>query len=92
MTQTLSIHQLASILPPNRISQSGTSSQSTISTASAASLDNTKRSTARKEGNFTFKHGQRHHSYDSEKAPYPLCYDRPVLELLVVIERSELGD
>lgn len=29
------------------------------------------------------KHGQRHHSYDPEKAPYPVSYDRHVLELCV---------
>lgn len=34
-----------------------------------------------KEGQFVYKHGRRHHSYDSEKAPYPLSYDRQVLEL-----------
>lgn len=30
---------------------------------------------------FQYKYGQRHHSYDSEKAPYPLSYDKHVLEL-----------
>ncbi|KAF4622885.1 hypothetical protein D9613_002243 [Agrocybe pediades] len=30
---------------------------------------------------FHYKHGQKHHSYDSEKAPYPLSYDKNVLEL-----------
>ncbi|KAF8899036.1 hypothetical protein BD779DRAFT_1486712 [Infundibulicybe gibba] len=34
-----------------------------------------------KEAQFVYKHGQRLHSYDSEKAPYPLSYDRDVLEL-----------
>ena len=29
-----------------------------------------------KEDNFTIKHGSRHHSYDPEKAPYPLSYDK----------------
>jgi len=41
------------------------------------------RRSLRKEGNFIVTHGQRHHSYDSEKAPYPLSYDRSILELLV---------
>ncbi|RDB29007.1 Demethylmenaquinone methyltransferase [Hypsizygus marmoreus] len=34
-----------------------------------------------KEGQFIYKHGHRHHSYDNEKAPYPLSYDRDVLEI-----------
>ncbi|KAF5385090.1 hypothetical protein D9615_001276 [Tricholomella constricta] len=34
-----------------------------------------------KEGQFLYKHGHRHHSYDSEKAPYPLSYDRHILEI-----------
>ncbi|KAF8078906.1 hypothetical protein FPV67DRAFT_1466813 [Lyophyllum atratum] len=34
-----------------------------------------------KEGQFLYKHGHRHHSYDNEKAPYPLSYDRHVLEI-----------
>ncbi|PFH49806.1 hypothetical protein AMATHDRAFT_62438 [Amanita thiersii Skay4041] len=34
-----------------------------------------------KEGQFVYKHGKRHHSYDNEKAPYPLSYDRNVLEI-----------
>ncbi|KDQ63259.1 hypothetical protein JAAARDRAFT_29278 [Jaapia argillacea MUCL 33604] len=34
-----------------------------------------------KENQFTYKYGKRHHSYDPEKAPYPLCYDKEVIEL-----------
>ncbi|KII93159.1 hypothetical protein PLICRDRAFT_99692 [Plicaturopsis crispa FD-325 SS-3] len=30
---------------------------------------------------FALKHGARHHAFDSEKAPYPMSYDRHVLEL-----------
>lgn len=30
---------------------------------------------------FLNKHGHRHHSFDPDKAPYPLSYDRQVLEL-----------
>lgn len=33
---------------------------------------------------FHYKYGQRLHSYDNEKAPYPLSYDRHVLEMYVV--------
>ncbi|TFK77381.1 S-adenosyl-L-methionine-dependent methyltransferase [Pluteus cervinus] len=40
-----------------------------------------KRQPRHKEGQFIFKHGQRHHAFDNEKAPYPLSYDRQVLEL-----------
>ncbi|KDR85476.1 hypothetical protein GALMADRAFT_234363 [Galerina marginata CBS 339.88] len=42
-------------------------------------LTENKRSMRRKD--FQYKYGQRHHSYDNEKAPYPLSYDRHVLEL-----------
>ncbi|KAJ7492468.1 S-adenosyl-L-methionine-dependent methyltransferase [Mycena latifolia] len=34
-----------------------------------------------RKGQFELKHGQRHHTYDREKAPYPLAYSRHVLEL-----------
>ncbi|KAJ7706019.1 hypothetical protein B0H17DRAFT_1035287 [Mycena rosella] len=34
-----------------------------------------------RKGQFEFKHGQRHHTYDREKAPYPLAYSKHVLEL-----------
>ncbi|KAJ7161421.1 hypothetical protein C8R43DRAFT_992828 [Mycena crocata] len=33
-----------------------------------------------RKGQFEYKHGQRHHTYDREKAPYPLAYSRHVLE------------
>ncbi|KAF8640972.1 hypothetical protein AX17_000618 [Amanita inopinata Kibby_2008] len=33
------------------------------------------------KGQFIYKNGQRHHSYEGEKAPYPLSYDKNVLEL-----------
>lgn len=35
-----------------------------------------KRMRGPREDNFTIKHGSRHHSYDPEKAPYPLSYDK----------------
>ncbi|TFK99684.1 hypothetical protein BDV98DRAFT_570686 [Pterulicium gracile] len=34
-----------------------------------------------RSGKFTSKHGHRHHLYDSEKAPYPVSFDKHVLEL-----------
>jgi hypothetical protein len=34
-----------------------------------------------KENQFTDKGGHRHHSYETEKAPYPLSYDKDFLEL-----------
>ncbi|KAH9486492.1 Demethylmenaquinone methyltransferase [Psilocybe cubensis] len=55
-------------------------SYSTTSTSYSNGNNNEgKRYKRRKD--FQYKHGQRHHSYDSEKAPYPLSYDRKVLEL-----------
>ncbi|KAG5728954.1 Menaquinone biosynthesis methyltransferase ubiE [Termitomyces sp. T112] len=35
----------------------------------------------RLKGQFQYKHGHRHHSFDNEKAPYPLSYDRYILEI-----------
>jgi hypothetical protein len=81
MAQALTVHHLSSLISSGRVSQPGTTNGSQ-SAASAPGFE-TRRSTARKEGHFVYKHGQRHHSYDSEKAPYPLCYDRSVLDLLV---------
>jgi hypothetical protein len=57
--------------------------QSTV-TLTSSSFDG-KRQPRLKESQFVFKHGQRHHCYDPEKAPYPLSYDRHVLELYVCI-------
>lgn len=91
MTQTLAVHHLSSLTPPSKISQSGTSSHSAYSTASSSTID-TKRTTTRKDEHFTYKHGQRHHSYDREKAPYPLSYDRSILELYVLPPKSPLLD
>ncbi|KAJ7446496.1 hypothetical protein B0H11DRAFT_2084990 [Mycena galericulata] len=34
-----------------------------------------------RKGQFENKHGQRHHTYDREKAPYPIAYSKHVLEL-----------
>ncbi|KAJ7925937.1 S-adenosyl-L-methionine-dependent methyltransferase [Mycena leptocephala] len=34
-----------------------------------------------RKGQFEYKHGQRQHTYDREKAPYPLAYSKHVLEL-----------
>ena len=41
-----------------------------------------------KRKDFQYKHGQRHHSYDKEKAPYPLSYDKQVLEMCVHLSSS----
>lgn len=40
-----------------------------------------KRPSRLKETQFQVKYGHKHHSYDPEKAPYPVSYDRHVLEL-----------
>ncbi|ESK90917.1 S-adenosyl-L-methionine-dependent methyltransferase [Moniliophthora roreri MCA 2997] len=54
----------------------------TSTTAKSFSLDNGgRRATRLKETQFVKKHGQRLHIESTEKAPYPLSYDRYVLEL-----------
>ena len=55
------------------------------STTTLSSSFDGKRLPRLKESQFLLKHGQRHHSYDPEKAPYPLSYDRHVLELYVYL-------
>ncbi|ETW87004.1 hypothetical protein HETIRDRAFT_59014, partial [Heterobasidion irregulare TC 32-1] len=37
-----------------------------------------------KENQFTYKNGRKHHAYGSEKAPYPLSYDREVVDVDVI--------
>ncbi|KAI5835965.1 hypothetical protein K523DRAFT_343927 [Schizophyllum commune Tattone D] len=48
-----------------------------------------------KGAQFINKHGQPHHAYDPEKAPYPVSYDRSVLELealdLALIKHLKAG-
>ncbi|KAG2149593.1 hypothetical protein BD769DRAFT_344875 [Suillus cothurnatus] len=51
------------------------------STATTMTLDSTSGRRVPRNRDFLNKHGHRHHSYDPEKAPYPLSYDRQVLEL-----------
>lgn len=51
------------------------------STATTMALDSTSGRRVPRNRDFLNKHGHRHHSYDPEKAPYPLSYDRQVLEL-----------
>jgi hypothetical protein len=34
----------------------------------------------RKENQFVDKHGRKHHNYPPGKAPYPISYDRDVLD------------
>ncbi|KAG1754879.1 uncharacterized protein EDB91DRAFT_1233702 [Suillus paluster] len=59
-----------SFMPPPRLS---TATTMTIDSASGRRVPRNK--------DFLNKHGHRHHSFDQEKAPYPLSYDRQVLEL-----------
>lgn len=51
------------------------------STATTMTLDSTSGRRVPRNKDFLNKHGHRHHSFDQEKAPYPLSYDRQVLEL-----------
>ena len=51
------------------------------SSASNGSSVDGKRQARQRESQFILKHGRRHHSYDSEKAPYPMSYDKDIVEL-----------
>ena len=43
-----------------------------------------KRLAGQPKGHFVHKNGQRHHSFDNEKAPYPISYNRDMLETCVI--------
>lgn len=80
MTQTMlgyQYAQFASLGPPSKVSQSDSSGQSTPSSD--------KKPPATRIGDFVIRHGQRLHAFDSEKAPYPLSYERSVLEMSVLL-------
>lgn len=40
-----------------------------------------KRLARAKETQFLIKYGHKHHSFDAEKAPYPVSYDRHIVEM-----------
>ncbi|TDL28128.1 S-adenosyl-L-methionine-dependent methyltransferase [Rickenella mellea] len=46
--------------------------------------DPRRRSMLIKQSQFLLKHGKRHHSFDREKAPYPLNYDKETIDLDVL--------
>lgn len=53
-------------------------------TLSQASFPSDPKPTLRsREHQFLQKYGHRHHTYDSKKAPYPLSYDKELLEMCV---------
>ncbi|OJA19573.1 S-adenosylmethionine-dependent methyltransferase [Rhizopogon vesiculosus] len=62
----------AHFMPPPRPSSS---------TAITMNIDSTSSRRVPRNKDFHNKYGHRHHSFDPEKAPYPLSYDRQVLEL-----------
>ncbi|KAF9486316.1 hypothetical protein BDN70DRAFT_902479 [Pholiota conissans] len=64
---------------------SPTHTPSVYSASSTSNARDGKRYMKRKD--FQYKHGQRHHSYDKEKAPYPLSYDKQVLEIEAIDNR-----
>ena len=40
-----------------------------------------KRLARSKETQFLMKYGHKHHSFDAEKAPYPVSYDQHIVEM-----------
>jgi hypothetical protein len=52
-------------------------------TSNAATITNGagKRLARAKETQFLMKYGHKHHSFDAEKAPYPVSYDRHIVEM-----------
>ena len=66
-------------LPGDADSVPRLSSAATISGAAGSS--DPKKPNRAKGNEFTFKHGKRHHSYDVDKAPYPLAYDADNLDM-----------
>ncbi|TFK56638.1 hypothetical protein OE88DRAFT_1650028 [Heliocybe sulcata] len=55
-----------------------------VGTSTQHSSFESKRPSRARQDQFVYKYGKKHHSYDAEKAPYPLSYDKDVLELEAV--------
>ncbi|KZT30805.1 hypothetical protein NEOLEDRAFT_1153257 [Neolentinus lepideus HHB14362 ss-1] len=76
---------LGAFTSPRRSSSQFTSTGSTLVDSgvgsSTQSSFESKRPIRARENQFVNKYGKRHHSYDPEKAPYPLSYDKEVIEL-----------
>ena len=56
----------------------------TVSTFQVDQQDSRRRSVFLKQSNFTKKNGRRHHAFDKMKAPYPISFDRRILDLDVI--------
>ncbi|KAF8346913.1 S-adenosyl-L-methionine-dependent methyltransferase [Amanita rubescens] len=59
--------------------QSSAASTAFVADRDRRSLDD-KRLAGQPKGHFVHRYGQRHHSFDNEKAPYPMSYNRDMLE------------
>lgn len=57
------------------------SSSMTQGTSGSGSPESTGRWSNKKENQFIMQHGSKLHAYGRDKAPYPLSYNREVLEL-----------
>ena len=81
--QSLASHSTATLVSTPRSSFATTVvAPSRPSTATALTYNSdTKRQQRAKESQFQVKYGHRHHTYGSDKAPYPVSYDRSILEL-----------
>ena len=76
-------------IPLNKTGKEQTLRSSATSTSFVAdrpSLDD-KRLAGQPKGHFIYRHGQRHHSFDNEKAPYPLSYSKELLEMCVTVSQ-----
>jgi len=55
-----------------------------FSTADRAILQELKLGAAARESQFKMKGNKKHHPYPAKEAPYPLNYDRPVIDQFVL--------
>ncbi|KAA1467967.1 S-adenosyl-L-methionine-dependent methyltransferase [Dentipellis sp. KUC8613] len=73
--------------PPDYYSRpstaTGSSSSSSVhaSHAPSTSFESRRPLRTNRESQFSFKHGHKHHNYGSEKAPYPVSYDKDVIDM-----------
>lgn len=81
--QSFASHSTATLVSTPRPSSASTvvaSSRPSTATNITHNSD-TKRQQRAKETQFQIKYGHKHHTYGSDKAPYPVSYDRSILEL-----------
>lgn len=79
---TLAVH-VAGHYPPTRYPSRLPMSNGRSSLHIDKPVDPRRRSVVIKHSHFQNKYGKKHHTFDREKAPYPLSYDKKFTDLYV---------